>query len=107
MSGPVGGDQGFNADPDEIDAHARRVGEVQAQLDTALDAANQRMGEEAFGKLGALVASCCNSSLEELRATLQAATESSQHHVDLVRKWAEVKRVDEDSIGALLKKAGE
>ena len=32
MSGAVGGDQGFNADPDEIDAHAKRVGEVQAQL---------------------------------------------------------------------------
>ncbi|MGC7093812.1 hypothetical protein ACPZ19_04015 [Amycolatopsis lurida] len=109
MSGAVGGDQGFNADPDEIDAHAKRVGEVQAQLDTAVEAANQRMGDEAFGLLGTGLglAAWCNSSMEDLRATLEAATESSQHHVDIVRKWAEVKRVDEESIGSLLKKVGE
>ncbi|MBN6036178.1 hypothetical protein [Amycolatopsis sp. 195334CR] len=107
MSGAVGGDQGFNADPDEIDAHAKRVGEVQAQLDTAVDAANQRMGDEAFGLLGIPLSFLCNDSMEDLRAALQSAAESSRLHVDNVRKWAEVKRVDEESIGSLLKKVGE
>ncbi|OZM72705.1 hypothetical protein CFN78_13850 [Amycolatopsis antarctica] len=93
---------GFEVDPLEVDEHARHVDHVQARLETALDAANQRLGSEDFGIVGRGLAQICNENMESVIGTLRAAVDAGHTHVDSVRKWAEAKRVDEESVQALL-----
>ncbi|GAB2760626.1 hypothetical protein [Amycolatopsis magusensis] len=109
MNAPVGGDQGFNADPDEIDAHAASVASTHQLLRSAVDATQARLSVDAFGDLGFGLELLCNNTMEDAVETLRRAEEAGQAHADAVRQWAEHKRVDEEEIQRLLKKveAGE
>ncbi|RZQ64251.1 hypothetical protein [Amycolatopsis suaedae] len=106
MNGLPQGDNGFHVAPDQVTAHAQRVERTHEVLDQALQAANQRMGYEAFGLLGLAFAWRCNETMEGMTEALRTAIDTSNYHVSAVRKWAEVKRVDEESIGTLLGKIG-
>ncbi|WP_158879635.1 hypothetical protein [Amycolatopsis anabasis] len=100
-------DDGFHVDPEEIDAHAKQVEATYGELTTALEAAHQRMDEGGFGLIGTVLGLglWCNNTMERATETLQAAADAGKRHVDTVHQWAQVKRVDEESVQNLLKKA--
>lgn len=106
MNMPAAG-QGFNVDPVQIDEHAKQVEKTQDHLRMALDADRDRVDMMAFGLIGNQCGMplICNNLSENVREALQSAISAGEHHVAAVRKWAEVRRVNEQDAIDLLKRA--
>ncbi|MCG8919021.1 hypothetical protein L6E12_24880 [Actinokineospora sp. PR83] len=92
---------GFEASPDQISAHAAQIDKTTALLDATVSAARARMGSEDFGLIGTLLSAACNSSMEDATAALTEALAAGQRHAAAVRGWAETSRVTEESVTAL------
>ncbi|WP_424189726.1 hypothetical protein ACOBQX_13665 [Actinokineospora sp. G85] len=89
---------GFDVNPDEIDAHAKAIDATAATLDAAVGAARARMGHSDFGAFGFVGAFWCNDLMDSATEALVAAQEAGQQHAQAVRAWAESNRVNEESI---------
>ncbi|EMD28016.1 hypothetical protein [Amycolatopsis azurea] len=104
------GDQGFNVDPVQIDEHAKQVATTLETIQTALAADQQsRIQAGDFGLIGQLVALdvWCSSTADKAAEALKSAVDAGEHHVSTVRKWAQARRVDEESATELINRAGQ
>lgn len=102
------GDQGFDVDPVQIDEHAKQVETTLETIRTALAADQQsRIQAGDFGLIGQLVGLdiWCSSTADKAAEALKGAVEAGEYHVSTVRKWAQARRVDEESAIELLNRA--
>ncbi|SDC48463.1 type VII secretion target [Actinokineospora iranica] len=94
---------GFDVSPDEIAAHATKVQATADLLETALDAAHNRMASESWGLFGIPLSWVCNDVMESATNALSEARAAGDRHAAAVHDWAKSHRVNEESITALFR----
>ncbi|MFD8497933.1 hypothetical protein [Amycolatopsis sp. NPDC059657] len=99
----AGNGPGFVVDPDELDAHKKKLDALSGRVNMALSAAGETMHPEAFGLVGIPLAGICAITQTIASSSLSSASEASIDHVKRVQTWKEHKEMDEDEFQRLFK----
>lgn len=99
----AGNGPGFDVDPDELEAHRRKLDALSGRVNMALSAAGETMHPEAFGLVGLPLAAICAITQTIASSSLSSASEASIDHVKRVQTWKERKDIDEDEFEKLFK----
>ncbi len=83
-----GGAQGFRVEPDDLVAHASHLDGLVDRLNTAAQAANYAMSDDAYGLLCAFLPPIINPTGEKAKEAISGAIEGVQATSDNVRTAA-------------------
>ena len=91
----------YRINPEEMDAHAKKLEDVGQRMNTALGAGDAASNPEAFGLLGIPLMGVCAAAQHMAMNALREASDAALDHVKRVRSWREDVQNNEDDQTAL------